>query len=492
VVLLAAAGVGVVAGWVGTGPSLSLGINWDTAGYAADIASGRQGWSSPPWSSHYALGPVYAVGAALGRALGGTVLGGFRLLNAFALAATGVVLAAAARALGAGRLPALGIVLSWLAWWGLVRLVCTWEDNILFLPFAAAALALALGRAQAWRPRDSATAGVLVGVGSLISWQAAVYLAAPLYVCACFGGPDRRAARRVRDSLLLLAAFLGARIGWALFYRLTSTGLSLGGLLSTLFARPEPSYFPRGAEGWWELARAWRAVFRHLAVGVLQVAGPWWHDGPPRGWGLVLLGAFVLAVALAASVITFRQARRSGRLAGHLLVATTTALLIASALYVDLPVDKYKRYDFLPLMAALGLAAAFSLIHTLQRRWILLGPLLAVQLVLVIVSHNRFRATLASAQPPGYHTRDGETWFAFARRLRARASDRCGYLFAFSEVQHARYQLEIPAVLWSELPGAAVVNVPPEASAWRRPLPLPRSAPRGCEWVSPAARAFLP
>jgi hypothetical protein len=342
------------------------------------------------------------------------------------------------------------------------------------------------------------TAGLLAGAGSLVSWQAAVYLVAPLYVSAAFGGPGRPPWGRLRDSAAALLAFFGARVGWALFYWLTSTGLSLGALLSTLFARPEPSFFPRDAHGWWELARAWRAALRHVGVGVLQMVGPWWREGAPRGSGLLLLGAAVLVLAVAASVLSLRFGRAARQTASdapptlHLLIATTTALLIASALYVDLPSDKYKRYDFLPLMVALVLAAGLGAWQAHRpsrtRPWLLLAPLLAAQLILTVASHRLFRAALVRAQPPDYHTRVGETWFAFARRLRARTPDRCGYLFTFEEVRHARYQLEIPAALWSELPGAAVLDVPAEAAAWRRPLPGANAAPRGCEWVSPAAR----
>jgi hypothetical protein len=502
-ILLGAAGLGWLCGWLATSPGLSLGINWDTAAYAAEIASGRLGWSSPPWSSHYALGPLYVTGAGLGRLLGGTVLDGFRLLSAFALAATAVLVARAARWLAGSRSLALGVVASWLAWWGLLRLACTWEDNILFLPLGAAALVLAIERATDWRPRDGLAAGALAGAGSLVSWQAAVYLLAPLYAAIAgqslagkiAGSPARRpAARRLAEVLLIPLAFLAVRVAWALVYALTSRGLSPGSLLATLFARPEPSFFPRGLHGWAELASAWRAVLRHVAAGVLQVLGPWWREGSPRGAALLIAGAAVLAGALAAAVVTGRWARRSQVLAGHLIAATTAALLVASALYVDLPVDKYKRYDFLPLLLSLALAAALGRWRSSpRRRWLLLAPLLALQVTLAGFTHARFRAALAAARPAGYHTRDGETWFAFARHLRARTRDRCGYLFTFAEVQHARYQLEIPAALWSELPGARVLDAPPEAASWRRPLPL-APAPvtlRGCEWLSPDAELEL-
>ncbi len=489
-VLLGAAGAGGLFGWVATSPSLSLGINWDTAAYAAEVASGRLGWSAVPWSSHYALGPLYVAGAALARLVGGTVLDGFRLLNALALGVTAALVAAAAGRLSGGRALALGIVGWWLAWWGLVRLACTWEDNVLFLPFGAAALVLALVRAPEWRPRDGLVAGALVGAGSLVSWQAAAYLFPPLYAACAVGGSPRPLVRRARDGALIVLAFLAARIAWAVFYAVTSRGVPLRTLLATLFARPEPSFFPRGLHGWWELARAWRSVLRHLAVGFLQVLGPWWREGSPRGAALVLAGVAILIIALAAAVLTWRHARHTRIPTAHLIAATAAALLVASALYVDLPVDKYKRYDFLPLVIALALAAALGRTRAARRPWLVLAPLLGLQVFLAAFSHSHFTAALATAQPAGYYTRDGETWYAFARRLRARTRDRCGYLFTFPEVQHARYQLEIPAALWSELPGAQVLDAPAEAATWRRPLPVAPAAPtlRGCEWLSTDSR----
>jgi hypothetical protein len=502
-----AAGAGWLWGWVATGPAVSMGINWDTAAYAAEIASGRQGWSAQPWSSHYGLGPLYVSAAAAGRALGGTVLDGFRGLGALALAVTAALIAHMAWRLSGNRRAAALVTAIWLASWGLITLVCTWEDNVLFLPAAAGALALSLVRADRWHLRHSLAAGAIVGAGSLVSWQAAVYLFPPLYICVAFGGTDRPAGRRAVEAGALIAAFVAARVGWVVFYGVTSHGLSTRALLSTAFARPEPSYFPRGVDGWVELARAWRAVLRHVATGLVQVLGPWGRQGAPRGTTLVLVGGVVLAAALAAWGITYRRARRLGATGGHLLAASAAALLLTAALYVDLPIDKYKRYDFIPMLAALGLAAAVGAwprrgrppetSPTASRMPLyLLGVLLAGELALALVVHARFRSGLPTAQPAGYHGRGSETWFAFARRLRHRTPDRCAYVFTFSEVRHARYQLEIVAALWSELPGAIVLDVPEEATRWRRPLPIPvpgsPATPPTCAWLSPDARPRLP
>jgi hypothetical protein len=508
--IIGAAGVGWLWGWLATGPAVSMGINWDTAAYGAEIASGRQGWSARPWSSHVALGPIYVSAAAVLRVLGGTVLDGLRAVGALALAVTAALMARMAWRLSGSRWVGAVVTAIWLASWGLITLVCTWEDNVLFLPFAAGALALALARSDRWRLGDSLGAGLIVGAGSLVSWQAAVYLFPALYVCLVFGGAGRSAGRRAAEAGALLAAFVATRVGWVVLYALTSQGLSFRELLITTFARPEPSYFPRGLGGWMELARAWRAALRHVATGLAQVVGPWPREAAPRGTTLVLVGGLILGAALAAWAITYRRARRIGATSGHILAATAVGLLFTAALYVDLPVDKYKRYDFIPMLAALGLSAlvgawrgqgrspsqpATGAGHRVPRTPLyLLAVLLAGELVLALAAHARFRAALPSRQPTGYHSRGGETWFAFARRLRDRTPDRCAYLFTFAEVRHARYQLEIVAALWSELPGAGVLGVPEEASRWRRPLPTPApgASPPACAWVSPDARPLLP
>ena len=77
-VILAAA----VFAWLCTIPSAIALINWDNAAYIADIASGGYDWSHMPWSSHLGIGHAYKLGVWLAQALGGTVIDGFRIVNA--------------------------------------------------------------------------------------------------------------------------------------------------------------------------------------------------------------------------------------------------------------------------------------------------------------------------------------------------------------------------------------------------------------------------
>ena len=88
-------------------------------------------------------------------------------------------------------------------------------------------------------------------------------------------------------------------------------------------------------------------------------------------------------------------------------------------------------------------------------------------------------------------------WFAYTRSLGRAAPSACSFVFAFDEVSGAKDNLEILAALLSELPDPLVIDAPPTAPAWPRPLPLSSAAElaahgRGCEWLSPAARSRMP
>jgi hypothetical protein len=74
--------------WLLTSPSAIALINWDNAAYIAEIASGGYDWSHLPWSSHLGVGQAYKLGVWLAQLAGGSVIDGFRLLNALVFAAT--------------------------------------------------------------------------------------------------------------------------------------------------------------------------------------------------------------------------------------------------------------------------------------------------------------------------------------------------------------------------------------------------------------------
>ncbi len=499
-----AATVGAVLGfavaWVGSSPALGMGINWDAAGYLADIASGRAGWSAPPWSSHYALGQVYVLCVWLARVFGGTVIDGGRLLGALSLGCACATFFFVANTLCRARLIAALLTAVFATAWGVLLLVFTLEDNLVFLPASVAALAVAVRGLSGWRPRHSVLAGALVGLGTLMSWQAGLYLFIPLYVAVVLGGAGRGMPARARDGVLVVVAMFAARIAWALLYWTTSTGLPLRALMRTLFARPQPSFFPSGLAGWLDVATHWPTLLRRIGGGVVQELAPGALDSLSVRGATFGIGVGILLALLALCILSARQAARSNHWQTHLLAVCLLAFTAATALYVDLPEDRFKRYDYLPVLLPLLAAALVGAIDA-SRAW--LQRMAALVTVLIVIQgaaalrHNRiWHAQLPSARPANYVAHGGETWFAYMRRLHQSSPGICVFVFGFDELSHARFQLEIVAALRSELPAAVVLGDPALMKTWDRPLPMVSLASagaslRGCEWLSDGARGLL-
>lgn len=486
-----AAIVGASFGWIGTGPGVSLGINWDTAAYVSDLASGRQGPGATPWSSHVALGPLYACGMALVRPFGGTPLDGVRLLGALALAASAALVAAMAGRATGSRVRAGLAALAFLAWWDTWRLVLSWEDNVLALPFGLAALALTLEHAERWPLRASLLAGLCLGAGTLVSWQGALWFGPVAYGIALAGTQPRSLLRRLRDVTAVGVSLCLARVMWALGCAALGAQDSAGRLLGIAFARPEPSFFPASLGEFLGLLARGRTVLRHVGFGVLQATLDLGPDDARMRSLVLAVGAGALICSLALAIHSGQRRGESQQaLQRHLVAAGLLFCFLGAALYVDLPADKYKRYDFLAPLAALVLA---------NGRRARLGPILLGAVILLGTSHAVVRvraahAALALREPDGYHGRGGETWFTHFRRLHRASPQACGFVFAFDELAHARYQLEIQAALWSELPAPRVLGEPSLVAGWPRPLPVVRpsaSTPRPCEVVSAAAQRLL-
>jgi hypothetical protein len=218
----------------------------------------------------------------------------------------------------------------------------------------------------------------------------------------------------------------------------------------------------------------------------------------PHLGALLLAFAFLSWVAVSV-VLRNRLSRRS-----QLLSAGFLALTLASAIYLDLPIDKYKRYDYIPMFLSLGGAALAA--HLTQRKALLrktnlilgLGVLLVLgtQGLLAYRWNRQWYDRLPTSTPLNYLGHERQTWFAYFRALRKAHPDTCAFVLAFDEVKYGRYQLEIPAALLSELPRAVVVGAPPNAAGWPHPLPLDAGSAaatsrQSCAWVSPVAQAIL-
>jgi hypothetical protein len=326
-------------GWFGTSPWLSMGINWDTAGNATDIGLGAA-WGRYPWNSHYGTWEVYWIATHVARALGATLLDGVRALNALALAGSAAMLTLCGLRWKLSPVLASLIATIYLSSWGTLLLVFTWEDNVLVHPGALATLTVCIFRVGNWRSRDSLLAGVCAGLASLMSWQGASFALPAMYAAVVLAGPGRAWHRRLSDAALVPLGLVAIRAVWVMAYWLTATKLSLLKLLQTAFERPSPNYLPEHLSGWWTLLGRWREILDHVGIGVTHEAGPSFRDASAlvpywRHLGILLL-AFALLSWLATNLL-FR-ARFSPKT--KFVAAALLALTMASAIYLDLPVDK--------------------------------------------------------------------------------------------------------------------------------------------------------
>jgi hypothetical protein len=500
-----AAVLAVMVGWLCTSSSFSMGVNWDTAAYAADIG-GASPWATLPWNSHYGIGHIYWLVMHLMSWLGQPALDGIRVANAMALAWSAAALTFCARALGLR--PAMRLVVAglYLTAWGTLILVATWEDNVLVQPAALSALAVCLARINAWRARDSAWAGALVGLSSLMSWQGAAYLL-PVGCAALLAGRNRAWLARLRDTMVVPLTFAGTRALWTVGYWLSASKLSLTTLLVTAFERPSPNFLPEAMKDWMTMLGNPRAILIHAGIGVTHELGPSIRDLPGIQAHLHLLGGCLIGLALLLWLLLAALLRHRVNIRVRFLAVAFLLLTAATVIYLDVPADKYKRYDYLPIFASLGIPAVCLGIErwfTKHGVWrggirhaclVTLCFLILAQGVLGYRWNRQWYQTLR-ADPSGYLGQAGQTWLAFLRSVRRQDPQACFYVFAFSDVANGQYQLEIPAALSAELARARVIGAPHEAHFWGRPLPLAdagfvKATLRGCEWISPRAQVLL-
>jgi len=487
--------------WTISSDTLAVRLNWDSANYVGLYASGAANWSTLPWNSHFALGPVYWIGHALVAPFGGSVLDGVRVMNALALAVAATGFLFVARTLCDKAWLAAGFTALYVLSWGIGILVQTFEDNVLYLPWVVWSLAWSLSRIGQWRPRDSVVCGALVAGGSLVSWQAGLYLFAPMLIASFFGGTGRTVSRRVGDTSLCGAAFVVSVCAWVLFHAVTSEGLTARQLFSVVLSRPEPSFFPKDWNEVVRLVGSPRRIARHLGTGIMYEAGPIALESHAVRSFLPQLGLiWFLLVAGSAAAASFWARIHDGASLRRIRVATVLIVLLAltlvTAVYVDLPSDKYKRYEYVPLLlSVLGAAVVGSGLGFLARPFwrrataVFLTLAVVSQIALVLGHARRYRTEIESRQPPGYHGRDGVPWYVYFRRLRSETPDRCVYLFTQDELSHGRYQLEIAAGLWDALPDHRVIGEPGAGEDWRVKVNRLGIAEarglRSCMWRSP-------
>lgn len=509
---LAAGLFGFAVAWVATTPSLSVFLNWDNGAYLHHFASERFGWHHPIWNCHLGIGHFYWLGVRIATLLGGTAMHGFRLANALGFGAAAAILTALTLWLARGErwLSAL-LAAAWLTCWTTMFLVFSVEDNVLFLPVGAGVLSLCVRRLERWSARDSVITGALGGVAYLVSSQALLYLAPPFYVAVLLG-PGRGVLARVRDGLLVLAGAAGTVAAWAVLVAAT-TPASTAEIFHVTLSYPQPSLFPRSVAELIKILSEPGKTMYALGTGVWRALAP--RLGSPSVATFRALGAAVLLVEAAVCAASFLQLRRAEGRRFHLLAATLLLFTGLTALYQSAEIDNPKRFDFLPLVAALLVAAALALrpqvlASARKRAAVAAALVLFIAWNCVVVVRWRHLTIAEPAKPDqswvkGYYdapARDGarwRSWYDHLTRIRRAHPRACAYVFTIDEVRAGTWWNEIPALLWSELPTHVVLAEPAARGHWRHPPRMmtktqylaQRRTPE-CAFYSAAARFVLP
>ena len=110
-----------------------------------------------------------------------------------------------------------------------------------------------------------------------------------------------------------------------------------------------------------------------------------------------------------------------------------------------------------------------------------------LQFALAVTWAREYRTQLSEREPRGYHGKNGMPWSMYFRSLRQKHPQACRFVFVMDEaLAHGRYQLEIPAGLWSELPDHVIVGDPAQTGFWPRKVnvvaPQDWQPAEDCEW----------
>ena len=502
--LIAAVATGCVCfliSWIGAAPSSLLGLHWDTGSFMARMATSTHRWghAGVPWTSHLALPQIYIVACAIVQLVGGSCFDGFRILQSLCVGAGGVLFfATAARLARSTTLGALYAV-AFATAWGTFALIFSMVDNLVYLPLVMAVLYVCVRRLDAWRDRDSALVGALAGVAALVSLQCVIYLIPPLFAITFLGG-SRRLVVRARQLAVVIALFVAVIVAWGLVLGVT-TSASVRQVFGVMTERPQATYVPKNEK---ELRALFdmKAFFHHLGMGVAQEltiemnAEPLYNG--MKSVGVWLLGAEL--VLLVAALVAYWRKRAQ---AGLVFVAfTLLALTFVTSLYHDLIFEKYKRYEFLPLLIFLTVAA---LVGCAQRRHRLLARVAMVAAIVVIgvqtangVANNREWHEKLPFFPRGlndYYGRDKLSWIGYFRKLQRLQPTACRFVFYIDEFPGIRWNHEVTAGMATQLPAYAIVGWPMEIFKWKyKPALLTPPATgqlRDCDVISPRARLAL-
>jgi len=503
----------VVFAWLCTIPSAVALIDWDSAAYIAEIASGRYGWSHTPWSTHLGIGQEYLLGVWLAQAFGGTVIDGFRIVNALAFAAACWLIFDTAWRCSGGRALAVALAALWATTWVNLHYHLILEDNFLFLAPCAALLRICVLRADCWRPRDSLLCGMFGLLAVLGSYQAMPYIFAAGY--AALLSPGRSLRKRMRDALFVALGFAGSLVVWVTFTLATSR-LTWRALSVQLLMGPAPNYMPRSASAFFSYLFDGHSFFEMLGNGVLWNLSfnayrlPW--TSPISRLTLGLVAALLLLLMFAAATWWSWKHRR---FAPHIVAATLLVVTFLTSIHKDeTPYVGLKRYDFLALLTVFLVASLLGRWHRLaRRRWLATSSLLLVFLVACtqlvvglrwsVREQARYVTTSSWNEFPHpdqmRYGREGKSWFRYFRDLEREHRNACALVLSYGEIADSTWNFDITGSLYSEVhEHLAIVDdamiaqfLPDQRRVVPRLMHAKRAKIPACAWVSDAAREVL-
>jgi hypothetical protein len=493
-----------VFGWLATSPRMLVHINWDAGSYFHQIANGTVTWSSPPWNAHYGMQYVYLVSFWVVRLVGGTCIDGARLLNACCLATIAIFLSDAGIRLARCRWVAALAVAFWISAFVTQFLIFTLEDNIVFLAPAAGVLWLCTVREAKWGAVESLLAGFLVALATLMSIQGVIYVLPPLYVGVVLCGRQVSWLRRTRNAGYTLLALLIGMIGFACFISTTSA-LSAQQALSPMFFRPTssfPSTTTAAVDLLLDVSGSLTTIGTAASLHVFSNRIPY-----SSRMVLAIFGAAVLFVQVGLLVVSTSWCYGQRRWGPHMLAASLLLFTMLTALYRDVPYAYLKRTDFAPLLAAFLFASLARFLPSARPRRVagaVMTLVVAAQLLATwswrqaeAKTYITLDKTVLGRAIPGYHGVPGEgSFLRHFRALREANPSACAFVFDASEIAYGRWNPDITANIWSELPSHYIIGNPSQMATWPRTMRVldPRSASKalsGCEWISPAARHTL-
>jgi hypothetical protein len=491
-IAVAAAGT-LLSFWL-SGPTPSLGINWDSGSVLGRMQTLPDPWSIQPWNAHFAEYNLYAAGWWLFGHLGLRLIAAVRATQALFFGAAMGVMAELFRRLTTSRAIAAALVLLWATAFANIWLHVTLEDNVVSIALSAITTSYCLEHLESWSSRVSATVGVLMAAALLSSWQTILYLF-PVCLAPLVATNVRGRWQRMLHLVRIVGSVIVTIVAWCLFIAATSR-LTLRALFGELLSRPT---------GHWQLQLYdASAQLRTLGIAAYYYTS---HSFVLPTHRYALMGGLALAGLLLLAIVGVRAFVRSRDPRLFWLTSSLLVIAISTCWYQEPDYAALKRFDFVPLFLTLALGVAIG-----RRR---LPPFRVVAVVAAVVALQcalAWRAIRAKQRgipaltsrlslphpEQAWYGSDGRSWYSYFVKLREDHPRACRFVLAEPEVIEGEWWLEIPTAMLSELRAPVLIRESQPIRLWRVPIKTvsvqdarEQRLDEPCAYVSPDAQTLL-